>query len=367
MEPGVRVVIAPDSFGGTLSASDAAAAIAAGWGRARPDDELVLIGLSDGGEGFLDVVARPQDEVVEVEVADPLGQPITARWLRRGDTALVESALACGLALLPPDLRDPLATTTHGVGQLLEDARRAGATRIIVGLGGSATVDGGAGALTGLGFKLTMEDGSGLKVGGGNLNRLVTIDRGWSSPEWSSIEVVALADVATVLSEAAAVFGPQKGADLAAVGLLTAGLKVLADVTERDLDATGLASKPGSGAAGGLGYGLAAGIGALLRAGAPVVADEIGLDEHLRTADLVVTGEGRVDDTSEVGKVVSEVARRSHTFAVEMAIVAGSGRLPDGVDGVLTAPDGAGDDPAAEVAAAAQRLAQRRASPSDTA
>lgn len=355
----VRVVVAPDSFGGTLTADEAAAAIADGWRRARPDDELVQRPMSDGGEGFLEAVGRPADEEHEVEVAGPVGKPVTARWLRRDDTAYVESALACGLALVEPDERDPLATTTYGVGELLEAARRTGVARIVVGLGGSATVDGGAGALTGLGWRLRVADGSGLKIGGGEVGRIARIDRGWASPAWDDVEVVVLADVATPLGEAARTFGPQKGADEAAVAHLAAGLETFARVVEADLDVAGLSQRPGTGAAGGLAFGLVAGLGGLLRAGAPVVADEVGLDDVLRDADLVVTGEGRVDATTSAGKVVSEVADRARTFGLPMTIVAGSGRIPDEVEGELSAPDGPGADPAGEVAAAAARLAAR--------
>lgn len=359
----MRVVVAPDSFGGTLAAHEAAGAIADGWRHARPQDDLVLLGLSDGGEGLLDVVARTDPDTVrhEVEVAGPHGRPVTAAWLQRGATAIIESARACGLPLLEPDERDPLLTTTHGVGELLEAARAAGARRILVGLGGSATVDGGAGAMTGLGMRLRRADGSGVKVGGRWVVELDRVERGWLDPGWDEVPVDLLADVTTPLDGAAEVFGPQKGADDEAVALLAAGLERLATVVERDLDCAGLAARPGTGAAGGLGFGLAAALGATLRAGAPVVADLVGLDEVLRDADLVVTGEGRVDDTTDAGKVVAEIAGRARTFGVDWAIVAGSGSPPEAVAAELSAPEGPGPDPAAEVAAAAARLAGRLA------
>jgi glycerate kinase len=362
----VRIVVAPDSFGGTLTAARAAAAIADGWRRGRPEDRVDVRPMSDGGEGFVGVVARPDDEVVVTEVAGPRGHPVEARWLLRDDTAWVEAALANGLALLAPDERDPLVTTSHGVGELVAAARARGVARVMLGLGGSATVDGGAGALTALGFALRESDGSGLKVGGGELARIDSIAPTWVEPGWDEVEVVALADVGVVLAEAAPVFGPQKGADNAAVATLARCLAHFAEVVERDLDVPGLASRPGTGAAGGLAFGLAAGLGATIRAGAPVVADAVGLDDALREADLVVTGEGRVDATTATGKVVAEVATRAHTFAVPMAVVAGSGELPEGVDGEFSSPGGPPDDPdeaAGQVADAAARLAERWGEP----
>lgn len=354
----VQVVVAPDSFGGTLAAAEAADAITDGWALRRPEDDLVNVPLADGGEGTLAVVADEDDEVVEVEVAGPLGRPVRARLVLRDEVAWIEAALANGLALVPHDRRDPLATTSHGVGELLEAARTAGATRVMVGVGGSATVDGGAGALTALGFRLAVEDGSGLKVGGGELAEIAQIGRDWVADEWDDVTVTVLADVATPLGEAAATFGPQKGADAAAVATLQEALATFARVVERDLAVPGLAERPATGAAGGLGFGLAAGLGARLRAGAPLVADEVGLDEVLRHADLVITGEGRIDATTDAGKVVAHVRDRAVAYDVDVAIVAGSGTLPDGVVGELSAPDGP-RDPGAEVTAAAERLAGR--------
>ena len=232
----MRVLVAPDSMGGLLGARRLAAAIARGWQRARPDDEVVQVPMSDGGEGLLDVLHRPRDTRVEVEVAGPLGHPVDA-WvsLRDDGTAVVESALACGLAHLRPEQRDPLRATTYGVGQLLDAARDAGARRVLVGLGGSATVDGGAGALTGLGFRLRVADGSGLKVGAADLHRVVTIERGWADPAWDDLEVEVLADVQTVLGDAARVFGPQKGATPPVVEQLDAALAHWADVVAAEL------------------------------------------------------------------------------------------------------------------------------------
>lgn len=280
--------------------------------------------MSDGGEGLLDVVHRPEDRRIEVEVCGPDGLPVDAWFSLRDDgTAVVETALACGLHLLEGARRDPLRTTTYGVGQLLDAAREAGASRLLVGLGGSATVDGGAGALTGLGFRLRVADGSGLKIGGQDVHRITSIDRGWAAG-WEGIEVVLLADVRTSLHDAARRFGPQKGADEAAITTLEAGLEALAATVERDLAVDpDLATVAGSGAAGGLGFGLAAALGASFFEGAVAVADLVGLRDALAAADLVVTGEGRLDATSFDGKVIGTVADLAEREGVHVAAVVG--------------------------------------------
>lgn len=359
----MRVVIAPDSFGGTLSASQAAAAIAEGWRAVRPEDQLALLPMSDGGEGLLEVVAAPGDREMVVEVADPLGRPRDASLLVRSDgTAVIESAAACGLALLAADERRPLETTTYGVGQLLDAARAAGARRILVGLGGSATVDGGAGALTGLGFRLRVEDGSGLKIGGGQLRRVARVERGWAA-DWDGVEVDYLADVETALERAAAVFGPQKGAGPREVAVLAEGLAVWADVAERDL-APGRRWRdaPGSGAAGGLGFGLACALGGRLVPGAQMVGELVDLDTALAGADLVITGEGRLDSTTAAGKVVSQVLARAREVGAAGALVVGqvAPDAPADVPVEASAPNGPGPDPFGEVVEAAARLARRR-------
>jgi glycerate 2-kinase len=358
----VQVVIAPDGFGGTLSARQAASAIADGWRRARPDDTLRLVPMSDGGEGLLDAIADPADTWLTTEVVGPLGLPVDASALLRPDgTAVVESAQACGLALVPAERRTPMVTTTFGVGELLDACREAGAERILVGLGGSATVDGGAGALTGLGFRLRVADGSGLKIGGGELQRVRRVEHGWIA-DWSGVEVAMLTDVTTVLVDAARIFGPQKGADEEEIAALAAGLRVWAEVAERDLASPGrYRDLPGSGAAGGLGFGLACGLGARFVPGAAAVADLVGLPAAVAGADVVVTGEGRLDRTSMAGKVVGHVVELARAHGVTAAAVVGgaSDDVGDGGPAVVVeaAPDGPGPDPAAEVAAAAERLA----------
>ncbi len=357
----MKVVVAPDSFGGTLSAVEAAEAIATGWGRARVGDEIVQLPLADGGEGTLQAVAREKDERRNVEVADPLGRPRQASWLRRPDgTAIVESAEACGLKLLKPTERNPVMTTTYGVGQLLEDVRRTGCQRVVVGLGGSATVDGGAGAAAALGVRVLGGSGNGVKIGGGGLVHVARVVPQWLDPDWRNVEVVLWSDVETVLADAAATFGAQKGATPEAVERLTAGLEHWADVVERDL-AGSWRYLPGSGAAGGLGFGLMAVLSARIVSGADAVAELVGLRGALDDASLVVTGEGRLDATSLEGKVLGSVLRFAADEKVRVVAVVGEqGEEVEGFHDVEPASkNGPGHNPAADVAAAAERLAGR--------
>jgi len=362
----MRVLVAPDSFGGTLTPREAAEAIARGWRRARGGDELHLLPLSDGGEGLLEVLGRPDDVRRTSEVVGPLGTPVEAAFLLGLDgRAVVESAAATGLALVEPARRDPLVTTSWGVGQLIAAALAAGARHVLVGLGGSATVDGGAGALSALGLRLLVEDGSGLKVGGGELGRIARIEHGHASST-AGVTVELLADVTTPLVEAAARYGPQKGADAAAVAVLSEGLARWAAIVARDLPDAPEATAPRTGAAGGLGHGLAAALGARLVSGAARVAELVGLDAALTASDLVVTGEGRLDATSADGKVVSHVLARARALGRPVVAVVGTHDAVVGVERVggpddleASAPDGPGPDPAEEVAAAAERLARR--------
>ncbi len=360
----MQVVVAPDGFGGTLTAREAAAAIVEGWVAQRPGDEVIVVPMSDGGEGLLDAVATPDDTWVTTEVAGPHGHPVDAALLLRADgSAIVESAQACGLHLLPPERRTPRLATTYGVGQLLEAARDVGAARILLGLGGSASVDGGAGALTGLGLRPTVADGSGLKIGGDDLHRVTAVSWGWAS-DWSDVEVLLLADVDTVLADAAARFGPQKGATPEEVVELARGLLTWADVAERDLaGGRRLRDEPGSGAAGGLGFGLRCALpGAGYGIGVDVLADLVGLDAAVAAADLVITGEGRLDATSFGTKVVGGVAARARTAGAAVAAVVGQSAadpVPTDLRVELASPDGPGADPAGDVRRAATRLAAR--------
>lgn len=321
----MRVVVAPDSFGGTLSAVEAAEAIAEGWRAAAPDDELLLLPLSDGGPGFVDTLAASLDgRRIAVSVSDPLGRRVTAQFLVVGATAYVEAAQACGLHLVPAPERRPLAATSYGVGQLLLAAAEAGARVVVVGLGGSGTTDAGAGLFNAVGLDLRDAAGGALPPGGGPL---VVLDRVTGRPQLRDMALVVAADVDNPLvgpHGAAAVFGPQKGADADDVARLDAGLRRWAEVVERDLPGApaGLAELPGGGAAGGLGAALLA-LGARREPGLGLVAAAVGLDAALARADLVLTGEGSFDWQSLRGKVPAGVAAAAAEHAVPCLVLAG--------------------------------------------
>jgi glycerate 2-kinase len=329
----VKVVLAPDKFAGTLTAAEAAVAMAAGWSRARPADELVSVPMADGGEGTIDVVERavPGSSRVAVEVADARGIATTATWLRLPDgRALIEAAEACGLRRLAPEQRKPRLATTYGVGQLLRSAADSGTTEILIGLGGSATVDGGGGMATALGHRLLRADGNRVKVGGEYLRQLVRIEP--AAP--LGVSVLVAADVTNPLlgaDGAAAVYGPQKGAGPEDVRVLEESLRTLADVAERDLPGGPWRGVPGAGAAGGLGFGLAAFCGARLATGAALVANLVGLQAALDGADAVVTGEGAMDAQTVAGKVAAYLADAAGRTGAPIYAVAG--RFTDGAQG----------------------------------
>ena len=321
--------MAPDGFGGTLSPAQAATALADGWRRSAPGDEVDLAPLSDGGPGFVDVLATalPDAERVAVTVEDALARPVRAELLLHGTTAYVESAQACGLHLLTPSERDPLRTTTYGVGQLLAAALDAGATRIVVGLGGSATNDGGCGLLAALGLHRLDAAGEQLAPGGVALRDVERLS-GTLDPRLSEVELVAASDVDSPLLGlygASSVFGPQKGASREDVALLDGALTRWADVLEAHLGVS-VRDRPGAGAAGGLGAALYV-LGATQRPGIALVQEAVGLEERVAQADLVVTGEGRLDSQSLVGKVVSGVARTAGEHAVPCVVLAGDVQL----------------------------------------
>jgi glycerate 2-kinase len=277
---------------------------------------------ADGGDGLLDAVLPAGSLRERVQVTGPLGAPVSAElgWLD-AETAIFESASACGLALLKPDERDPLRATTRGVGELVFEAVDRGARTVIVGLGGSATVDGGTGAARGLGWTFQDWEGAPLPEGGGALFNLTTMRGGWGL----EAQLIALTDVTTPLvgeKSAAPVFGPQKGATAEQVRLLAAGLERLATLWAQQ-GRSDLATLPGGGAAGGLGAGLVFFAKASLVPGADWVLERIGFDAALAKADLVITGEGTFDRTSLAGKAAGEVLRRAQAAKKRVAIVAG--------------------------------------------
>jgi len=369
-----RVVIAADKLRGTLSAAEAGTAIARGWRRRRPEDELVLVPMADGGDGTAQVIAaaRPVRRWVSVPSVNAVGLPVTGRYLLLdghqldeppGEVAVVELAEICGLAPLAQDGSsgpEPMRSHTVGLGIVLAAAIRAGARRVIVAVGGSASTDGGAGALSALGMRLVGRGGV-LPIGGGGLANLARVDRSRMLPPPAG-GVDVLVDVDSPLtgpSGAAAVFGPQKGASPAQVAELDRALGRFGEVLAGAPDA------PGAGAAGGTGYGLAC-WGARLVPGSAAVAQLTGLPEALRGADLLITGEGRYDHSSAAGKVTGYLRRLGDEQGLPVRVVAGSVADGCGGAGVFSAATLAGSaaasmrDAAGWLARAAERAAADR-------
>jgi glycerate kinase len=325
----VKIVIAPDSFKESLSSLEAAQAIARGLQEALSDCDAMIVPIADGGEGTVDsVLSARKGESVQVDVQGPLGETVAARYglIEQGSTAIIEMASASGLALIPPEHRNPLKTSTYGTGELILHACRRGARRILLGIGGSATVDGGAGCLRALGLVLYDSQGNPLPGTGGCLDSIDRIDHRLIPRELYDTRIEVLCDVNNPLlgeEGSAAIFGPQKGADEHCVSLLEKGLahwsRLLLDLTGKDLSAT-----PGSGASGGLGYGLSALLDAALVPGCETLLSIAGLSEALSGADLVITGEGRLDATSARGKVVSGVAHLAQSFEIPTIALAGT-------------------------------------------
>ena len=325
----VKVVVAPNSFKGSLSASQAAAAIARGVREARPEADVVEIPVADGGEGTVDALASAKKGTyLSVEVEGPLGGSVRATYglIDAGSTGVVELASASGLTLIPAEKRDPRETSTYGFGQLLDIVRGQGVSSIIAGIGGSATNDGGAGMAQALGYRLLDASGRDLPRGGAALAHLDRIDASGFDQAWRSISVMVASDVTNPLvgpEGASYVYGPQKGADDLAVRELDQALARLAEVIERDLEKS-VAEIPGAGAAGGAGAGLIAFLGARLVPGAPLVVDASGFDAALSGASLLITGEGRVDAQTAYGKAPGEVAKRARAAGVPVLLLAGS-------------------------------------------
>ena len=331
----MRVVCAPNAYKGSLDARSAAAALARGVRAAGAD--AVEIPVADGGDGTLDVLLGAAGAAARIEVqrvTGPLGDPVDARlgWID-ASTAVVELAEASGLRLVA-GRRDALRATSRGTGELIAAALDGGAVRILVGIGGSACTDGGAGLAAALGVRLVDAAGDELGLGGGALAGLAGIDLRGRHPGLDGCRLEVAVDVASPLlgaRGAATVFGSQKGADTAAIAVLEAGLRHLAAVVERDAGAAPeLAGRAGAGSAGGSGYGLAALCGAALLPGAALVCDTVGLDAALAGAGLALTGEGLLDASTAAGKAPAEVALRAWRAGVACVALAGgvAGEVP---------------------------------------
>ncbi|MGH2709817.1 MAG: glycerate kinase [Actinomycetota bacterium] len=326
----MRVVVAPDKFKDTLSAEQAARAMAAGWRREDPGAEVDEVPVADGGEGTLDALVSALDGRRErVRVSGPLGDPVEAEYglaySPEGLIAVVEMATASGLALVSPERRDPLRASTFGTGQLILAATRRGPKRVIVCIGGSATTDGGAGMAQAVGIRLLDEEGRDLRPGGGALRRLARIDAGGLAPELREIDLVVATDVDNPLTGprgAASVFGPQKGAGPEQVAILEEGLRHCAATIHRDLGID-VRDVPGSGAAGGLGGGLIAFLGARSRGGFDIVSEVLDLPRRLEGADVAVTGEGLFDIQTSGGKAPAGVLRLAREAGCNSVVIAG--------------------------------------------
>lgn len=313
----MKVVIACDSFKGSVSASEAAACLECGIRRIYPDAVIDKVPIADGGEGMVEsLLSVLPGEKRFVDVLDPLGRPIRAQYaLLKNSTAVIETAAASGLPLLREEELNPLKASTYGTGQLMRAALDEGCTSILLGLGGSATNDAGAGMAQALGIRLLDSDGKEIPQGGGSLDRLVKIDTSQMDHRLLDVPIIAACDVTNPLcgvKGASSVYGPQKGADAQMVKQLDQNLNHFAQI---GLQATGkdVRNIPGSGAAGGMGAGLLIFFNASLCSGIETLLDLIGFDTRILDADLVITGEGRIDGQSLCGKVPIGIAQRVKT------------------------------------------------------
>ncbi|MCK9704048.1 glycerate kinase [Pseudomonas syringae pv. syringae] len=325
----MKIVIAPDSFKDSLSAQAVADAIASGLAEVWPHAELIKCPMADGGEGTIEaLLAACNGELMSASVSGPLGAPVNAQWgwLTESRTAIIEMAMASGLQLLTLAQRDACVTSTEGTGQLISAALDAGARRVILAIGGSATNDGGSGMLSALGARFVDADDQTLAPGGLALADLARIDLSGFDPRLSDVCVEIAADVDNPLcgpNGASSIFGPQKGASPEQVMALDAALGCFADHTAQVLGQD-LRDSPGSGAAGGMGFAAKAYLKASFRAGVEVVADLTGLEHALIGADLVITGEGRFDAQTLRGKTPLGVARVARRRQVPVIVLAGT-------------------------------------------
>lgn len=323
----MKIVIAMDSFKGSLTAEQAAECVDAGIRRVLPDCETVKIPMADGGEGTGAVLTGALGgKRFGVTVRNPLGKEIIAEYGIAGNTAVMEMAEAGGLCLLSPDERNPLPANTYGVGQMILDALGRGCRRILIGIGGSATNDGGAGMAAALGVRFTDKEGNAFIPTGGTLSYIEGIDTGSLDPRVRDTEFVVACDVTNPIvgkDGASRMFAPQKGASPEDVELLEENMAHYVGVIRERLG-TDVSALPGGGAAGGLGAGLTVFCGAKIRRGFDMVADAVGLDKKIQSADLVFTGEGRTDEQTAYGKLPAGVAAICRAHGVPCFLVSGA-------------------------------------------
>jgi len=340
----MKIAIACDSFKESLTAVEAVEAAARGVLRAEPRCEVLKIPVADGGEGTVDaLVAATNGEKIEETVTGPLSEPVRASYgiLGDGQTAVIEMASASGLPLVPPDRRNPLLTTTYGTGELIKSAVERGVSRIIVGIGGSATVDGGVGMAQALGIRFLDTEGREVGRGGGELKKIARIDMSGLDERVRAVSFDVACDVDNPLlgeNGAARVYAPQKGATPEMVEELEGALANLADVIERDIGVD-VRNMPGAGAAGGLGAGLVAFLGAKLKSGVQLVIEAVKLRDRIADCDLLITGEGRMDGQAIFGKAPVGVARVARELGIPVVALVGS--IGDGCEKVLAEGIGA--------------------------
>ena len=325
----MKIIIAPDSFKESMTSKEAADSIEIGFKAVFPDAEYIKIPAADGGEGTVQALTDATGgSIIKKTVTGPLGTPVNAAYGLLGDgrTAVIEMAEASGLHLVPRHLRDPLNTTTRGTGELIADAASRGAGEIIIGLGGSATNDGGTGMASALGVRFLNEEGQEIPDGGGALDTLASIDINGLSPDLKHIRIRAACDVENPLTGkngASYVFGPQKGASEKTKVVLDRNLRHFADILRRQHDIEADTVK-GAGAAGGLGAGLIAFLQAELQSGIDVVLDTLSFSDQIRGADLVITGEGQIDGQTIFGKTPAGIAARASAQEIPVIALAGS-------------------------------------------
>jgi len=323
----MKIVVAPDSFKGSLTAIEVSDAIEKGIREVFPEAEIIKIPMADGGDGTVQcLVNATGGKILEEKVIGPLGNEVWAFYGILGDrkTAIVEMAAASGLTLVPENKRDPLITTTYGTGQLIKAALNQGCRKMIIGIGGSATNDGGAGMVQALGTKLLDKDGEEIGFGGGELKKIVKIDISCMDKRLSDIKVLVASDVNNPLcgpQGASRIYGPQKGATPEIIEELDESLAYFAELIKRDLHKD-IKDIPGAGAAGGLGASLIAFLNAELRPGIEIMIEAVKLEQAIKDADLVITGEGKIDSQTIYGKAPIGVAKIAKKYNVPVVAVA---------------------------------------------
>lgn len=331
----MKIIIAPDSFKGSLASHQVCAAIEKGIKKADPSIDIISIPMADGGEGTVDALMDSLGGYkVVVEVKDPLFRKIKAQYglTDEGKTAVIEMASASGLALLSNSERNPMKTTTYGTGELIRDALERGCRSFIIGIGGSATNDGGVGMAAALGARFYDRDGNAIELTGGGLLKLDSIDLSEMDPRVGESRFRVFCDVDNPLygpQGAAYVYGKQKGADAAMTEKLDMGLRRLSEIIQRDLNKN-VAHIPGAGAAGGLGAGLMAFLDAKLEKGIDLLMETIGFEERIKGADLIITGEGRMDHQTKYGKTISGIIKAAKKQGIPVVGICGS--IGEGVE-----------------------------------